>query len=141
MWYFPDIPFLMTDIKIKEQVSFEYWKKFFFVCVIFDKIRYVACVINCIGKLICLHAYLHERMCSSHWQDCNELFNREWPLTLNLQNSSKILFSVSFKSLIVHLVLKMSYLNWGKWVLFFMFDEPFRACTVSSQESKQSYRQ
>ena len=32
-----------------------------FDCMIFAKICYVACAINCAGKLICLRAYLHER--------------------------------------------------------------------------------
>ena len=47
--------FLMANTKIKGQVSFET-----FACTIFCKICYVACAINCAGKLICLRACLHE---------------------------------------------------------------------------------
>ena len=55
-----DFTFLMTDTKIKEQVSFESWENEVFLCVIFEKICYVACAINRTGKLIYLHACLHE---------------------------------------------------------------------------------
>ena len=55
-----DFTFLMTDTKIKGQVSFESSKKKgTFAYAIFSKICYVACAINHAGKLICLHACLH----------------------------------------------------------------------------------
>ena len=65
MEYFPDVPFLMTDTKIKEQVSFESWKKKkeTFAYAIFGKI-YVASAINCTGKLFWLRACMHERDCA-----------------------------------------------------------------------------
>ena len=54
-----DFTFLMTDAKIKGQVSFESSeKKETFACVVFSKICYVACAINRAGKLICLCACL-----------------------------------------------------------------------------------
>ena len=57
-----DFTFLMTDTKSKGQVSFEFSeKKETFACAIFSKICYVASAISCTGKLICLHACLHER--------------------------------------------------------------------------------
>ena len=60
-----DFTFLMTDTKIKGQVSFESSekKKLLPARVKFvSKIYYVACTINHAGNLICLHACL---------QDCN----------------------------------------------------------------------
>ena len=55
-----DFTFLMTDTKIKGQVSFESSEKKKLACMIFSKICYVACAINCAGKLIYLHACLHK---------------------------------------------------------------------------------
>ena len=56
-----DFTFLITDSKIKGQVSFESSeKKETFACMIFSKICYVACTISRAGKLICLHVCLHE---------------------------------------------------------------------------------
>ena len=59
-----DFTFLMADTKIKglkKLVSFESSeKKKKLACAIFIKICYVVCAINRAGKLICLHACLHE---------------------------------------------------------------------------------
>ena len=54
--------FLMTDTKLRDKsLLCLQKKKETFACVIFSKICYVACAINCAGKLICLRACLHER--------------------------------------------------------------------------------
>ena len=51
----------MADTKIKEKSLLSLEEKKELACVIFSKICYVACAINCTGKLICLCACLHER--------------------------------------------------------------------------------
>ena len=57
-----DFTFLMTDTKIKGQVSFESSeRKETFACAIVSKICYVACAINCAGKLISLPARAQSR--------------------------------------------------------------------------------
>ena len=59
-----DFTFLVTDTKIKGQVFWVSRKKETFASVIFSKICYVVCTINCAGKLICLCACLHEHNCT-----------------------------------------------------------------------------
>ena len=72
-----DFTFLMTDTKIKGQVSFEPLEKKKLACAIFDKICYVACAINRAGKLICMRACLHERD-RAGLIDKPEVFNRRF---------------------------------------------------------------
>ena len=63
-----DFTFLMADTKIKglkKLVSFESSEeKKKLACVIFSKICYVVCAVNCAGKLMWLRACLHECDCA-----------------------------------------------------------------------------
>ena len=61
LYLFYDRPYGQTQtFKNKSSLSLEE-KKETFACAIFDKICYVACAINCAGKLICLRACLHKQ--------------------------------------------------------------------------------
>ena len=57
-----DFTFLMTDTKIQGQVSFKSSEKKKPLPARFS-IKFVASTINRTGKLICLHACLHEHDC------------------------------------------------------------------------------
>ena len=60
-----DLTFLMTDTKIKQQVSCESWEKGKLLpAQFFGKIYYVASAINCAGKLIYLHVCMCECGCA-----------------------------------------------------------------------------
>ena len=59
-----DFTFLMTDTKIKDKSLLSLQKKETFAHAIFSKICYVACAINCAGKMIYLRACLHKHDCT-----------------------------------------------------------------------------
>ena len=59
-----DFTFLLAHKDLRTSLFWVFRKKETFVCAIFDKICYIACVINRADKLIYLRACLHERDCT-----------------------------------------------------------------------------
>ena len=51
---------ILQTKKLRTSLFWVFRKKETFACAIFNKTSYVAWVINHAGKLICLHACLHE---------------------------------------------------------------------------------